>query len=103
MTDHTNSSTERKVLGWITLSMDGFAAGPSGDMSWVAEHVGHDQMMAYSEGIWRGVSTAVMGRTNYEGFVSIIRASLDRGLLDEFQMHLLPVCSAAAFGSSPIA
>ena len=25
-------------------------------------------MSAYAEGIWRGASTAVMGRTNYEGF-----------------------------------
>ena len=68
MADHTEAGTQRKLIAWITLSMDGFAAGHGGDMSWVAEHVGHDQMMAYSEGIWRGVSTALMGRTNYEGF-----------------------------------
>ena len=69
MSDRTGSDTPRKVIAWVVLSMDGFAAGPDNDMSWVAEHVGHDQMMAYSEGIWRGVSTAVMGRTNYEGFL----------------------------------
>jgi dihydrofolate reductase len=68
MSDHTDSNTQRKVLAWITLSMDGFAAGPGGDMSWLAEHVSHDLVMAYDEGIWRGASTAVMGRTNYEGF-----------------------------------
>ena len=69
MSDQSTTSRERKVLGWITLSMDGFAAGPDNDMSWLAEHVSHDLMMAYDEGIWRGVSTAVMGRTNYEGFL----------------------------------
>jgi dihydrofolate reductase len=68
MSDRAESATPRKVMAWITLSMDGFAAGPGNDMRWLGEHVSHDQMMAYSEGIWRGVSTAVMGRTNYEGF-----------------------------------
>jgi dihydrofolate reductase len=68
MSDNAGSGTNRKVIAWVTLSMDGFSAGPGGDMSWLAEHVGHEQMMAYSEGIWRGASTAVMGRTNYEGF-----------------------------------
>ena len=56
------------MLAWITLSIDGFAAGPGSDMSRIAAHAGDEEMMAYSEGIWRGVSTAVMGRTNYEGF-----------------------------------
>ena len=68
MSDRTDSGAQRKVLAWITLSMDGYAAGPGNDMSWLVEHVVHEQMMAHDEGIWRGVSTAVMGRTNYEGF-----------------------------------
>jgi dihydrofolate reductase len=37
-------------------------------MTWLGEHVVHDQVMAYDEGNWRGASTAVVGRTNYEGF-----------------------------------
>ena len=51
MSDRTGSDTACKVIAWVALSMDGFAAGPGNDMRWVAEHVGHDQMMAYSEGI----------------------------------------------------
>ena len=62
------TDAQRKLIAWITLSMDGYAAGPGNDMSRVASYAGHEQMMAYTEGIWRGVSTAVMGRTNYEGF-----------------------------------
>src|SRR5690349_8179456 len=69
MSDHTGSDAPRKVLAWITLSMDGFAAGPDNDMSRIASHAGAEEMMSYSEGIWRNVSTAVMGRNNYEGFL----------------------------------
>src|SRR4029078_1141874 len=50
----------------------GYSAGPGNDMSRIAEYAGHEQMMAYSEGIWRGVSTAVMGRTNYAGCVEYL-------------------------------
>src|SRR5581483_6183061 len=68
MSDHTGLEAERKVIAWVFLSLDGYSAGPGNDMSRLAEHAGHEQMMAYTEGIWRGVSTAVMGRINYEGY-----------------------------------
>jgi dihydrofolate reductase len=68
MSDRTGSDAPRKVMGWVTLSIDGYSAGPENDMSRIAAHAGHEEMMTYSEGIWRGVDTAVMGRTNYEGF-----------------------------------
>jgi len=63
--EHPETNTQRKLIAWITLSMDGYASGPDNDMSRVAAYAGHEQMMAYTEGIWRGVSTTVMGRTNY--------------------------------------
>ena len=31
----------------------------------------HEQTSAYFEGIWRGADTALLGRTNYEGFYSV--------------------------------
>lgn len=68
MADRTGSETQRKVMAWISLSIDGFAAGPDNDMSRIAAHAGHVERMSYSEGIWRGVDTAVMGRTNCQGF-----------------------------------
>jgi dihydrofolate reductase len=62
------ADAERTVIAQATVTMDGVTAGPDGDLSWLIPHVTTDQMSAYSEGIWRGASTAVMGRTNYEGF-----------------------------------
>jgi dihydrofolate reductase len=59
---------ERTVIAQATVTMDGKTAGPEGDLSFLMPHVASAQMSVYSEGIWRGASTAVMGRTNYEGF-----------------------------------
>ena len=58
----------RTVIAQAEVTMDGMTAGPDGDLSWLMEHVETPQMSAYSEGIWRGATTAVMGRTNYQGF-----------------------------------
>jgi dihydrofolate reductase len=68
MEERTAAGPSRKLITWIVLSLDGFAAGPGGDMAWLGAHAAHEQVMTYHEGIWRGVSTALMGRTNYEGF-----------------------------------
>ncbi len=59
---------ERTVVAAITLSLDGYAAGPGGDMSWLVEHEMNENMRAYSASIWRAGTTAVLGRANYEGF-----------------------------------
>jgi dihydrofolate reductase len=58
----------RTVIAQANVTMDGMTAGPEGDLSWLIEHAVTPQMAAYAEGIWRGATTAVMGRTNYEGF-----------------------------------
>ena len=62
------SDGERTVIAQANVSMDGMTAAPEGDLSWMVPHAVTPQMSAYAEGIWRGASTAVMGRTNYEGF-----------------------------------
>lgn len=59
---------ERTVIAQANVTMDGMTAGPDGDLSWLIEHAVSPQMSAYSEGIWRGASTALMGRTTYEGY-----------------------------------
>jgi dihydrofolate reductase len=59
---------ERTVIAQANVTMDGMTAGPDGDLSWLIAHAVSPQMSAYAEGIWRGASTAVMGRTNYEGY-----------------------------------
>ena len=58
----------RTVIAQANMTMDGMTAGPEGDLSWLIEHAVTPQMAAYAEGLWRGATTAVMGRTNYEGF-----------------------------------
>ena len=58
----------RTVIAQANVTMDGMTAGPEGDLSWLIEHAVTPQMAAYAEGIWRGATTAVMGRTNYEGY-----------------------------------
>jgi len=58
----------RTVIAQANVTLDGMTAGPQGDLSWLIEHAVSSQMAAYAEGIWRGATTAVMGRTNYEGY-----------------------------------
>ena len=63
----------RRVVAWASVSMDGCTSGPGGPEhdQWLYEHAGHEQTSAYFEGIWRGADTALLGRTNYEGFYSV--------------------------------
>lgn len=68
MSESAGGTNGRRVIGWITLSIDGFSAGPGGDMSWLVAHAVDDDAAGYYAGIRSGVSTALLGRTNYEGF-----------------------------------
>jgi dihydrofolate reductase len=58
----------RTVIAQANVTMDGMTAGPEGDLSWLIQHAVTPQMASYAEGIWRGATTAVMGRTNYQGY-----------------------------------
>jgi dihydrofolate reductase len=64
---------DRRIIAWASISMDGYTSGPGGPAadSWLYEHAGQEQTSAYFEGIWRGVDTAILGRTNYVGFFSV--------------------------------
>lgn len=68
MSDTTGPGPQRKAVANVTVSMDGFASDRDGGMGWLVEYAVHEQTAAYFEGIWRGASTALLGRTNYEGF-----------------------------------
>src|SRR5579863_635739 len=67
------SEQQRRVVAWVTISMDGYTSGPGGPAqdTWLYEHVRRASAAAHFEGIWRGASTVVVGRTNYEGFFSV--------------------------------
>ncbi|OZM72755.1 deaminase [Amycolatopsis antarctica] len=63
-----STDSTRTLIVNATVSIDGFSAGPGGDMSWLSAHAAHERMSTYFEGVWRGVDTALLGRVNYEGF-----------------------------------
>jgi hypothetical protein len=72
MSESTRAAAVRKVAAEATVSMDGHSStGPQDDMSWAMGHIASGQSELYYEGIWRGVSTALLGRTNWEGFTSV--------------------------------
>ena len=62
------STDGRTVIASVTISVDGCSAGPGGDMTGMTEHAGAPETMSWFTGVYRNVSTALMGRTNYEGF-----------------------------------
>ena len=65
--------SERRVVTWCTISLDGYSSGPGGPEhdSWLHEHAMRPETLGHFEGIWRASSTALMGRTNYVGFYSV--------------------------------
>jgi dihydrofolate reductase len=67
------SEQHRRVVAWVTISIDGYTSGPHGPAhdSWLHEHVRREPSAAHFEGIWRGASTVLVGRVNYEGFYSV--------------------------------
>jgi dihydrofolate reductase len=58
----------RTVIASVTVSLDGCSAGPEGDLTGLVEQAGAPETMAWFAGVYSGASTALMGRTNYEGF-----------------------------------
>lgn len=67
-----NDVQTRRLIASVNVSLDGFSAGPGGDddVMWFVEHV-NDQFSSNFEGVYRGSTTALMGRKNYEGFYGI--------------------------------
>jgi dihydrofolate reductase len=65
--------SERRVMAWCNVSIDGYTSGPAGPQhdTWLYEHAMRPATAEYFEGIWRGCSTALMGRNNYLGFHSV--------------------------------
>lgn len=65
-------SAGRRVAAEVTISMVGYSStGSDDDMHWCMDHILSEQSELYYEGIWRGASTAVLGRVNWEGFTSV--------------------------------
>lgn len=65
--------SERRVMAHCTVSIDGYSSGPGGPQhdTWLYEHVMRPATAEYFEGVWRGCSSALLGRNNYLGFHSV--------------------------------
>ncbi|GAA4430764.1 dihydrofolate reductase family protein [Georgenia halophila] len=53
-----------KLLYSVTMSADGFIAGPGGDMSWLTEHLGADPVM---DELIAGVGALLVGARTFGG------------------------------------
>jgi dihydrofolate reductase len=63
-------TTNRTVIGNITLSLDGRIHGPGGeyDMGWIVPHAVSDAARDHMVKVTSGATTALLGRKNYQGF-----------------------------------
>jgi len=63
-------TTGRKVVANISLSLDGCVSGPGGpmDMGWIVPHAVTDGARDHMVRVTGPATTALMGRTNFEGF-----------------------------------
>ncbi|GAA2098902.1 dihydrofolate reductase family protein [Actinomadura alba] len=53
-----------KMLYSVTMSLDGFIAGPGGDMSWLVEHLGPDPLV---DGIIGRIGALLVGNRSFRG------------------------------------
>lgn len=63
-------TTNRTVIGNITLSLDGRIHGPGGeyDMGWIVPHAVSDGARDHMIEVTSKATTALLGRKNYQGF-----------------------------------
>ena len=57
----------RKIIVTMWMSLDGFIAGPQGEMNWVGEFF-DEAMGAYEYDLASGADTLILGRVTYESF-----------------------------------
>lgn len=65
-----NNAQRRRVVGNISLSLDGRVNGRGGDydMSWIAPHAVTDEPRNLMVRMTESATTVLLGRKNYEGF-----------------------------------
>lgn len=73
------TSTPRRIVGNIAVSMDGYYQGPGGpaDMAWLMPYAIADVARDHLTDLWRPASTVLLGRTNAEGFFGFWPAVAD--------------------------
>jgi dihydrofolate reductase len=65
------STNERRVVVNTNISLDGYYSGPGGpqDMGWVMPYAITDVARDHLTALWEPATTALLGRTNAEGFL----------------------------------
>lgn len=68
----TQTNKPRKVIGNVSLSLDGRTSGPGGeyDMSWIVPHAITDGAREHMISVTTSATTVLLGRKNYQGFGS---------------------------------
>ena len=54
----------RKIIVWMGMSLDGFMAGPDGEIDW---HMVDDELHAHVNDVLRGMGAFLEGRVTYQG------------------------------------
>ncbi|WP_309104607.1 dihydrofolate reductase family protein [Microbacterium sp.] len=63
-------TNERRIVANIAVSLDGYYQGPGGpaDMGWLMPYAISDTSRDHLTSLWKNATTALLGRTNAEGF-----------------------------------
>jgi dihydrofolate reductase len=57
----------RKIIVTMWVTLDGFIAGPSGEMDWVGQ-LYDDAMAVYESALVNSADTLLLGRVTYQSF-----------------------------------
>jgi dihydrofolate reductase len=64
----TTKNDGRKVVLYLSTSVDGYTAGPNEDLSWLIPWAGSQEALQMLDEQMRDVDTVLLGRENYQGF-----------------------------------
>ncbi|HLW01132.1 MAG TPA: dihydrofolate reductase family protein [Ktedonobacterales bacterium] len=74
----------RKVMLLMHTSLDGFVAGPNGEMEWIAVD---DEMWTYVTAITDSADTVIFGRVTYQGMASYWPTAAEQPTATQHDIH----------------